>query len=161
MSPHYRLIRYDRNLALVGLWSLLPLNWRMWEALSYRCPVLRSTVEAELMHESDFGRLLLDSVDEALADVFSAEFREMFYRYLEVRFCIMKATLPSRVDDLASVLSTTFGPTGSLVLERAIAKRLYSRVGIRFIEKPGWTLVEYFDYVKKKEDVGGRSDWSG
>jgi len=118
-------------------------------------------MEAGLMHESDSSRLLLDSVDEALTDVFGAEFREMFYKYLEERFCMMKATLPSRLDDLASVFSTTFGPTGSLVLGRAIAKRLYSKVGIRFIEKPGWTLVEYFDYAKKREDAGGRSDWSG
>jgi len=118
-------------------------------------------MEAGLMHESDSSRLLLDSVDEALTDLFGAEFREMFYRYLEERFCMSKGTLPSRLDDLASVLSTTFGPTGSLVLGRAIAKRLYSKVGIRFIEKPGWTLVEYFDYAKKREDAGGRSDWSG
>ena len=129
--------------------------------MSSGCPVLRSTMEATSMHESDFERLLLDSVDEALTDVLSAQFREIFYWYLEVKFCIMKATLPSRLDDLGSALSTTFGPTGSLVLERAIAKRLYSKVGIRFIEKPGWTLVEYLDHVKKKEDVGGRSDWSG
>jgi hypothetical protein len=107
------------------------------------------TTEAGLMHESDFDRLLLDSMDEALADVFGAEFREMFYRYLEARFRIMKATLPNRLDDLASVLSTTFGPTGSLVLGRAIAKRLYSKVGTRFVEKTDWTLLEYFDYLKK------------
>jgi hypothetical protein len=123
--------------------------------MSCRCPVLRSTREAGLMHESDFDRLLLDSMDEALTDVFGAEFREMFYRYLEVRFCIMKATFPSRLDDLASALSTTFGPTGSLVLGRAIAKRLYSKLGIRFIEKPDWTLLEYFDHLKKREDAEG------
>jgi hypothetical protein len=112
-------------------------------------------MEAGLMHESDFDRLLLDSMDEALTDVFGAEFREMFYWYLEVRFRIMKARLPSRLDDLESALSTTFGPTGSLVLGRAIAKRLYSKLGARFIEKPGWTLLEYFDYLKKKEDAEG------
>jgi hypothetical protein len=118
-------------------------------------------MEAGLMHESDSGRLLLDSVDEALTDLFGAEFREMFYRYLEERFDMMKATIPSRLNDLASVLSTTFGPTGSLVLGRAIAKRLYSKVGMGFVEKLGWTLVEYFDDVKKREDAGGRSDMSG
>jgi hypothetical protein len=114
----------------------------------------------ELMHESELGRLLLDSVDEALADVLGAEFREIFYRHLEVRFRMMKAMLPSRLGDLASVLSTTFGTTGSLVLGRAIAKRLYSKVGIGFVEKPGWTLVEYFDHIKRGEEAGGRSDWS-
>jgi hypothetical protein len=105
------------------------------------------------MDGRDFGRLLLDSVDEALTDLFGVGFREMFYRYLEAKFCIMKATFPSRVDDLAIALSTTFGPTGSLVLGRAIAKRLYSKVGTRFIEKPDWTLLEYFDSITKREDI--------
>jgi hypothetical protein len=107
-------------------------------------------MEVGVMQESEFDRALLDSMDETLAGVLSAEFREMFYNYLEVRLGIKKTALPSRLDDVASALSTTFGSAGSLVLGRAIAKKLCSKLGIPFIEKTGYTLLDYFREAKIK-----------
>jgi hypothetical protein len=101
-------------------------------------------MEAGVMQESEFNRTLLDSMDEALTEVLSAEVKERLYRYLEARSGIVRGMLPSRLDDLASVLSIIFGPKANLVLARAIAKRLYSKLGIRFIEKPDYTLLNYF-----------------
>ena len=100
------------------------------------------------MQESEFDRALLDSLDETLTEVLSAELKDAFYRHLEVTTCIVREGLPNRLDDLASVLSTIFGSTGSVVLERAIAKRLYSKLEIRFIEKPGYNLLNYFRDAK-------------
>lgn len=107
-------------------------------------------MEGSVKQESEFDRALLDSMDETLAEVLSAEFREKFYNHLEVRLGIKKTALPSRLEDLASVLSTTFGSAGSLVLGRAIAKKLCAKLGIPFIEKKGYTLLDYFREAKIK-----------
>jgi hypothetical protein len=102
------------------------------------------------MQKSEFDRALLDSMDETLAEVLSADFREKFYSHLEVRLGIKKTAFPSHIDGLASAFSTTFGSAGSLVLGRAIAKKLCSKLGIPFIEKTGYTLLDYFREAKIK-----------
>jgi len=101
-------------------------------------------VDVGLMEETELDRALLESMDETLTEVFSTEFREAFYRHLETTSHIMREGVPNQLNDFVSVLSKIFGSKGSLVLERAIAKRLYSKLGIGFIEKPGHTLLDYF-----------------
>lgn len=108
------------------------------------------TMKVSVMQENKFDRAFLDSMDETLEEVLSAEFRETFYSYLEERLGIKKTTFPSRLDDLVSTLSTIFGSAGSLVLGRAIAKKLCSKLGIPFIEKTGYTLLDYFREAKIK-----------
>lgn len=105
------------------------------------------------MQESEFNRILPDSVDEILVEVFGAEIKDMLYRYLEARSGIVREMLPYRLDDLASVLSITFGPKANLVLARAIAKRLYSKLGLRFIEKTDYTLLNYSRDAKIKMQI--------
>ena len=107
-----------------------------------------SIMEAVEMQESEFNSALLDSIDQTLTDVFSPEVKEMLYRYLETKVGIVRRALPSRLDGLGSVLSTLFGPKGNSVLERTIAKRLYSKIGLRFIEKPSYTLPNYVEDAK-------------
>jgi hypothetical protein len=105
-------------------------------------------MKATVIQENDFDGLLVDSVDETLTDILGARFKETFYRQLELRFCMPKGSLPDRLDDFVAVLSAIFGPTGSLVMGRTIAKRLYSKLGIQFTQKPGYTLLNYASDAK-------------
>jgi hypothetical protein len=43
---------------------------------------------------------------------------------------------------------------GAKVIEKQIAKNLYSRLDLDFTEHSNWTIVEYFDHAKKAK--GGR-----
>jgi hypothetical protein len=115
----------------------------MQGAVLDRCCTLGSTMGAEVMQKSEFDQLLVRSVDGALEDVLGARFREAFYRYLEQSFQTTRTTLPSRIDTFLSALSTCLGKTASLVMGRAIAKRLYAELGLRFIQKPGYSLLNY------------------
>jgi hypothetical protein len=98
---------------------------------------------AEQMQKSEFDQVLVRSVDGALEDVLGAGFREAFYRYLEQSFQTTRTTLPSRIDSFLSALSMCLGPTASLVMGRAIAKKLYAELGLRFMQKPGYSLLNY------------------
>ena len=88
-------------------------------------------------------RLLLDSLDDTLREVLSEQFRIAFYNYLETGFSLPRTLIPDRLGDFQSVLSKALGPTGSAILEKAVAKRLYLKLGLRFAEKPSYTLLQY------------------
>ncbi len=105
---------------------------------------LRATLEInDVMRTKVADRMLLDSVAETFREVFSEEFGVVFYDYLERTFSITRTMIPERLDEFQSALSKTFGQSASSVLAKAIAKRLYLRVGLRFVEKPGYTLLQY------------------
>lgn len=107
------------------------------------CFALGSSMGAEVLQKGDFDALLVRSVDCALEDVLGAGFRDAFYTYLEKSFQTTRETLPNRIDTFLSALSMCLGSRASLVMGRAIAKRLYIELGIRFIQKPGYSLLNY------------------
>jgi hypothetical protein len=86
---------------------------------------------------------LLESVDDTLKELLSEQFRTVFYEYMETTFSLPRTSIPERLDDFQSALSKTLGDTGRAVLERAIAKRLYLKLGLSFAENPGYTLLQY------------------
>jgi hypothetical protein len=103
---------------------------------------------AEVVQKSEFDQLLVHSVDGALEDVLGAGFREAFYGYLEKNFHTTRTALPNRIDAFLSALSMCLGHTASSVMGRAIAKRLYAELGMRFIQKPGYSLLNYVTDVE-------------
>jgi hypothetical protein len=49
-----------------------------------------------------------------------------------------------------AALETLFGATCSKVLTRIIAKGLYSKLGLTFIERPDWRLLDYLTEAKSR-----------
>jgi hypothetical protein len=86
---------------------------------------------------------LLESVDDTLKELLSEQFRTVFYEYMETTFSLPRTSIPERLDDFQSALSKTLGDTGRAVLEKAIAKRLYLKLGLSFTETPSYTLLQY------------------
>jgi hypothetical protein len=127
-------------------------------AMSGACVGLKSEREGGPMAQVEFEECLLGSIDDGLADILGEQFKETFYKHIEQKFHIARSSLPNRLDLLASALSVVLGDTGGVVMGRAIAKRLYLKLGIGFMEKTGWTLVEYFDHARKREDAWEWSD---
>jgi hypothetical protein len=105
--------------------------------------MLRSEREGGPMAQVEFEELLLGSIDDGLADILGEQFKETFYKHVEQRFHIARSSLPNRLDLLASALSTVLGDTGGVVMGRAIAKRFYSKLGLRFVRKPNHSLENY------------------
>lgn len=116
----------------------------------------RRTMKARVMQESEFDGLVLDSVTERLTDMLGAKFTDNFIRLLEVKFHIPKRALPKSLDNFTSILSSIFGSASALVMGRAIAKRLYARLEMPFVEKAGYTLLNYATEAKIKMKDQGR-----
>jgi hypothetical protein len=88
---------------------------------------------------------LLEAVDDTLKELLSEQFRTVFYDYMRTAFSLPRNSIPKRLDDFQSALTKTLGDTGRAVLEKAIAKRLYSKLGLSFTERPGCTLLQYVE----------------
>jgi hypothetical protein len=111
--------------------------------MSGACVMLKSRREGEPMAQVEFEEFLLDSMDDGLTEVLGEQFKEAFYKHIEQKFHIARSSLPNRLDLLASALSAVLGNTGGVVMGRAIAKRFYSKLGLRFVQKPNHSLENY------------------
>jgi len=73
------------------------------------------------------------------------------YSHLERNHNVKREDLPENLDVLHNILKGVLG-AGMEVLERVIAKNLYKRLKLNFVEHEGWTLI---DYVKDAERLTG------
>lgn len=108
------------------------------------------TLKGAIVGEA-FNDFVLESVDEALRDLFCKDVRCEFYLHMERREFCVREEIPFKLDRFLSCLRQTFGSISGTI-ERAIAKRLYVRVGLQFSDFPKWDLEEYVKYARRHLD---------
>jgi len=99
-----------------------------------------------------FSDVLLQAVDQALL-VPGEIVRAAIYERIERSYQLKREEIPEKLPAFQNALQELLGAAAK-VMEKLIAKNLYSRLGIEFAEHADWTLVEYVDYAKKA--AGGR-----
>jgi len=87
--------------------------------------VTSTTLRAE---RKDIDRLLMESLDDVLADLLGKRVREAFYDHMERNYYFARDEIPKRLDDFLLLLERTFGKSGKTI-EKAVAKRLYAKLG--------------------------------
>jgi hypothetical protein len=93
--------------------------------------------------EREFDRVLVESVDESTAVVLGEIARRAVYEILEKNFDISKDRIPERLNAFTSAFEKIFGPAIGKMIMRAVAKTLYSRLDLTFIEISDWRLPDY------------------
>lgn len=88
--------------------------------------------------------LLLEAIDQALGDLLGRRAREAIYDHLERKCYMAREEMPQRLGEFCDILRDNFGKAGTTI-ERTIAKRFYSRLEKRFIDYPGYGLVDYVE----------------
>jgi hypothetical protein len=91
---------------------------------------------------------LLEAVDSGLL-VPGEIVRETIYERLETVYGIKREEIPEKLPAFHQAL---LGLTRSVanVLERVIAKNLYTRLGLSFVNREDWSLVDYVNHVKER-----------
>jgi len=99
--------------------------------------------------ESDFEKLLLSAVDQALSSLGESS-KHAIYFYLDKNFNIEKQEIPSKIDSFREALEEVFG-VGASFLEVLIMKRLYETIGGNFQWKDSeeFTFAEYVAVAKR------------
>jgi hypothetical protein len=74
--------------------------------------------------------------------------------HLEDSFQLKEENIPSNLTEFKKALDSIFGP-GAAYLEKAIAKRLHEKLGLRFDEDTNDNFIEYVKTAKSRIAMEG------
>jgi hypothetical protein len=80
--------------------------------------------------------------------MFGESGREVIYFRLKQSYALKKEDVPGNPEIFVRCLREIFG-SGAEVIERAIIKSLYKKIGIRFEDKKGFGFMEYLNEARK------------
>lgn len=97
--------------------------------------------------ENKFKKTLLEAVDYGLL-VLGETVRQAIYSHIERNYKVKREEVPERLEAFHKALEGVLG-AGAKVVERLIAKNLYQRLNLNFIEHEDWTLADYIRDAEK------------
>ena len=113
------------------------------------------TTNVNLPLAEDFNRLLVESVREAIEDAVGKDSAKLAFRLLERDVTFDE--LPRHLPTFYLALKNNFGKDHGTI-ETAIARRLYLKLSLEFIETPNTELGKYvesaFIKVRQREQAG-------
>jgi hypothetical protein len=93
--------------------------------------------------------LLLQCVDEVLADLLGRRTREAVYDCLERNHSLARSDIPNNLNTFFELLEETFGK-GSSTIGKSIIKRLYAKLEWTFADVPGFQFTDYMERVRAR-----------
>lgn len=96
--------------------------------------------------QTNFRRVLFEAVDEGLL-VLGKSGRDAVYFHLESLYSLRKEDVLEKPDVFVESLRKIFG-MGAGVIEKAILKSLYDKLGLDYREKENWNFVAYLNEAK-------------
>ena len=112
-------------------------------------PLARLQIRGTQCQTDSLDLLLLDSMDEALADLLGRRTREALYDYLARNSLIARNEIPRRLDEFTKLLQIVFG-RGSSTIGKVIAKHLYAKLRLEFVESRSYELVDYVRTARER-----------
>lgn len=102
--------------------------------------------------KKDFRAIVLQASDEGLSALGESA-RDALYYHIERTHNIRREDIPEKVSAFHEALRVLLGE-GARVVEKLIAKSLYSRLRLNFEEHEAWTIVDYVAYAGKLAQGG-------
>jgi hypothetical protein len=93
--------------------------------------------------EYQLRQVLLEAVDEGLL-ILGESARKGIYFHLQNTVSLKREDVPDKPETLAEGLQKIFG-AGAVVIEKAIVKSLYSKLGIEYQEKKNYCFLAYLN----------------
>ncbi|MDH7477812.1 MAG: hypothetical protein QHH17_05470 [Candidatus Bathyarchaeota archaeon] len=91
--------------------------------------------------KENFKQILLEAVEEGLLTLGESG-REAVYFHLQNLYGVKKEEIPVKLEEFADGLRKIFG-LGAAVIEKAIIKSLYNKIGMKHEEKKGYSFLAY------------------
>lgn len=121
----------------------------------HSCEDMHGEARVEVMQgkKKDLEKLLLEAIDEGLQEVLGESGREMTFFHLENDYLVKRNDIAQKIEDFATGLEKIFG-AGASVLENIIAKKLYSKLGLKYEDKKDYTFANCLNDVEHaKQDI--------
>jgi len=99
--------------------------------------------------EPEFDRKLLAAIDETIVDVLGGKVLGALHEYLLKNYDVALDEIPYRLNTVIESLEVVLGVRGASTMGWMIAKRFYSKIGLRFTHNDNWGLEDYFQQAKR------------
>ena len=96
-----------------------------------------------------FDYVLLESIDDALADLVGRRSRDQIYDYLATRYGYGREEIPTKVSEFYELLERVFS-SGSRTVGRTIVRRLCEKLGYEFVSIPDFEFLDYLSALSAK-----------
>ena len=87
--------------------------------------------------------VVFKSIDDTLAAVLGFGVRDILYLALLTKYSVTREDVAKHLDAFQRMLENEFGQRGAKVLSKAIAKRIYTELKLKFLEDQTFGLPEY------------------
>jgi len=105
---------------------------------------------------TNFDYLLVESIDEALADLLGRRSRDQIYDHLATQYRYGREEIPIKIFEFCEFLEQIFS-SGSKTVGRTIIRRLCERLGYEFVNVSGFEFFDYLDALRARSEqrIGG------
>jgi len=97
----------------------------------------------------EFKKILLETIDESMVQVFGSTSTEVIYDYIEGNHDLRKEDIAENLEIFSSSLEKMFG-FGATLLEKLVLKKLYMKLGLKYEEKEGYKFLDYIKELKSQ-----------
>ena len=98
---------------------------------------------------SEFDYLLLESTDQALADLLGRRGRDQIFDHLATQYRYGREEIPLKIGQFSEFLENLFS-TSSRTVGRAIIRRLCDKLGYEFVQVAGFEFLDYLDALRAR-----------
>lgn len=104
-----------------------------------------------MSRKEPFNKVLLEAIDDGLLSLGESGRRAVYF-HLQSLCSIKREDIPDKIEVFVDGLRKIFG-FGAEVIEKAIAKSLYKKLGLSYEEKKGYTLLDYVKDAAKNFEI--------
>jgi len=104
---------------------------------------------APMKSMEEFERILLETIDESMVQVFGETSTRVICDYLKINHGLRKEDIPENLEIFSSSLEKMFG-FGATLLEKIVLKKLYMKLGLKYEEKEGYKFLDYIKELKSQ-----------
>ena len=99
--------------------------------------------------EPDFNGKLRAAIDETIIDLLGKSVLAALQDHLLKHYAVTPDEIPYRLDTMFESLERVFGVTGARTIGWTIARKLYLKIGLPFVEHENYRLEDYIEDAKK------------
>jgi len=97
----------------------------------------------------DFNEEVTRAIDAALLNTVGENVSRVLYNHLKDQYGIGRDEVPYRLPTIYPIMETMFELYGAKSVGSVIAKKLYSQLGLRFVEHSNYTVQDYIEEALK------------
>ncbi|MFH0896671.1 MAG: MEDS domain-containing protein, partial [Candidatus Bathyarchaeota archaeon] len=90
-----------------------------------------NVVTPSIVEEINFPEYYLESINDTLGCIFGEETRQTLLYHIETEYALSRSEIPVKLRDFFKVLESLLG-TGGMLVDQAILKNLYNKIGLRY-----------------------------